>query len=238
MPTFSRGETTLHYEIHGDGPPLLTFAPGGMRSARAVWARAPFQPAAEFASQFRVITMDQRNAGESRAPIQATDGWHTYADDHLALLDELGVEQCHLLGMCIGGAFALSLIARAAERVRSAVLMQPIGFSGSNREVFDELFDGWASELMQTRTDIAPAALPAFRERMFGADFVFSVGRDAVERCPVPLLVLRGNDVYHPSSTSEEIVQLAPRAELVADWKTGEDLPRTVDRVRAFLAAH
>jgi pimeloyl-ACP methyl ester carboxylesterase len=182
--------------------------------------------------------MDQRNAGASRGPVSAADGWHTYAEDQLALLDELGVDRCHVLGGCIGGAFALALIARAPERVRSAVLQQPIGFSGTNRAVFYELFDGWATELRQQRSDLEDDALSPFRERMYGGDFVFSVDRSVVSRCPVPLLVLRGNDVYHPAEVSEEIARIAPDAELVATWKTGEDVPRAVARVRAFLGAH
>ena len=238
MATFSRGETTIYYEVHGSGVPLLLFAPGGMRSAAGFWGRAPFDPVAEFSAEFQVITMDQRNAGRSRAKISAADGWHSYTDDHLALLDELRIERCHVLGGCIGGAFALALIARAPERVRSAVLEQPIGSSGSNREVFYELFDGWAAELMQQRADVSAQELPGFREHMFGGDFVFSVDRQMVAACPVPLLVLRGNDVYHPSPVSEEIVRLAPRAELIPDWKTGEDVPRAVARVREFLREH
>jgi pimeloyl-ACP methyl ester carboxylesterase len=238
MPTFRRGEATIEYEVHGNGFPLLLLAPGGMRSATSVWARAPFHPVSQFAGQYRVISMDQRNAGGSRAPITAADGWHTYTEDQLALLDELKVERCHLFGGCIGGAFALSLIARAPERVACAVLQQPIGYSGSNRDVFYELFDGWIAELKQTRSDIADEALPPFRSRMYDGDFVFSVGRESVAACPVPLLVLRGNDVYHPSTTSEEIVRLAPRAELIHDWKTGDALPLAVARVRQFLSEH
>ena len=147
MPTLRRGETTIEYEVHGSGHPLLLLAPGGMRSAISFWSRAPFNPITEFAAQYRVIAMDQRNAGGSRAQITAADGWHSYADDQLALLDELKVERCHLLGGCIGGAFALSLIERAPARVSAAVLQQPIGYSGSNRQVFYELFDGWLAEL-------------------------------------------------------------------------------------------
>jgi hypothetical protein len=67
---------------------------------------------------------------------------------------------------------------------------------------------------------------------------VFSVSRESLAACPVPLLVLRGNDVYHPAPISEEIVRLAPRAELVHDWKTGDDLARAVARVRSFLSEH
>jgi hypothetical protein len=35
---------------------------------------------------FRVIAMDQGNAGgQSRAPITAQDGWHSYTGDHIGL---------------------------------------------------------------------------------------------------------------------------------------------------------
>jgi pimeloyl-ACP methyl ester carboxylesterase len=238
MPTFTRGATSIYYEEHGTGQPLLVFAPGGMQSRIELLARSPYHPVHELAGKFRVVTMDQRNAGGSRAPISAEDGWHSYTDDHLALLDELKIGRCHLLGLCIGGAFALSLIAAAPERVSAAVLQQPIGFDGTNRAVFYQLFDSWAAELMQTRGDISAAELPAFRERMYAGDFVFSVTRNAVERCAAPLLVLRGNDVYHPTSISEEIARIAPNAELVKDWKTGDDLSRAVARVRSFLAEH
>jgi pimeloyl-ACP methyl ester carboxylesterase len=238
MPTFTRGQTTLYYESHGAGPAVLAFAPGGMRSAAALWARSPWHPVTELATQFRVITMDQRNAGASRAPIRASDGWHSYTEDHLALLDELDIDTCHVIGGCIGGAFALALASKAPERVRCAVLQQPIGFSGTNRDVFYELFDTWAGEQLAARSDVSGAALPAFRERMYGGDFVFSVSREGARRCQAPLLVLRGNDVYHPSSISEEIAQLAPDAELIRDWKTGENLAKAVGRVRAFLSEH
>jgi len=238
MPTLRRDQVTIEYEVHGNGYPLLLLAPGGMRSATAVWERAPFHPIREFSGQYRVISMDQRNAGGSRAPISAADGWHSYAEDQLALLDELKIERCLVHGGCIGGAFALALIARAPERVSAAVLQQPIGFSGSNREVFYELFDSWAAELKQTRSDIPDHALPPFRSRMYDGDFVFSVSREEVSACPVPLLVLRGNDVYHPSQISEEIVHLAPRAELVHSWKTGDDLPLAVAHVRRFFSEH
>jgi pimeloyl-ACP methyl ester carboxylesterase len=238
MPTFTSGATSIYYEEHGTGHPLLVFAPGGMQSRIELLARSPYHPVKELAGEFRVITMDQRNAGASRAPISAEDGWHSYTDDHLALLDELKIERCHLLGVCIGGAFALSLIAAAPERVSAAVLQQPIGFDGSNRAIFYQLFDSWAAELMQTRTDISVQALPEFRERMYAGDFAFSVTREAALRCATPLLVLRGDDAYHPSSISEEIARTAPHAELIRDWKTGENLSRAVTRVRSFLAEH
>jgi pimeloyl-ACP methyl ester carboxylesterase len=235
MPTFTRGEVRIQYEVHGNGYPLLLLAPGGMRSSMVFWTRTPFNPVVELREHFRVIEMDQRNAGASRAPVSATDGWHTYTSDQLALLDELGVERCHVMGGCIGGAFALALVEAAPTRVSAAVLQQPIGNSGTNRETFHVMVEGWAQELLRDRSDVTREALDGLESNFYDRDFVYSVTREQVARCPVPLLVLRGNDEYHPSETSEEIARIAPRAELIPKWKTGDDVGHAVSRVRAFL---
>src|SRR5438477_640946 len=92
MPTIQRDGATIYFEEHGRGFPILTFAPAGLQSTIAVWSQpsAPINPVTEFSGNFRVIVMDQRNAGgRSRAPITAQDGWHTYTEDHLAVLDHL-----------------------------------------------------------------------------------------------------------------------------------------------------
>jgi pimeloyl-ACP methyl ester carboxylesterase len=238
MPTFNRGAISIHYEIHGTGHPVLLFAPGGMRSGMAFWELAPFEPVRELAGEFRVIAMDQRNAGKSRAPVTASDGWRTYTEDHLALLDHLAVDRCHVLGGCIGGSFGLGLIAAAPGRVTAAVLQQPIGLAGDNRKAFHQLFDGWAEEIAPSHPELTPGVLEAFKTNLYGGEFVFSVSRAEVQKAVVPLLVLRGNDVYHPAEISEEIARLSPCAELVSSWKKGDDLARAVTRVREFFAAH
>ncbi|HYH42198.1 MAG TPA: alpha/beta hydrolase, partial [Burkholderiales bacterium] len=87
MPTFKHGDATLYYEEHGKGFPILTFSPAGLRSDIAAWDGAPMHPVKEWSGSYRVIVMDQRNTGRSRAPITAKDGWHTYASDHAAVLD-------------------------------------------------------------------------------------------------------------------------------------------------------
>jgi pimeloyl-ACP methyl ester carboxylesterase len=235
MPTLTRGDTSIYFEETGSGFPVLLFAPGGMRSSIAYWDKAPFHPVRELAARHRVVAVDQRNAGQSRAPVRGTDGWSTYAADHIALLDHLGIERCHVLGGCIGGAFALRLAASAPDRVGAMVLQQPIGFSGTNRADFHRMFDGWASELANDRPDVTVDALEGLKARLYGGDFAFSVSRDDVRRCAAPLLVLRGNDVYHPAEISEEIARVAPRADLVPSWKEGDDLARAVERVKAFL---
>jgi pimeloyl-ACP methyl ester carboxylesterase len=237
MPQLEREGLSLYYEEHGDGFPLLLFAPGGMRSSVEVWERAPWHPIRELASEFRVIAMDQRNAGRSRATVRPGDGWHSYAADHVALLDHLGIERCLALGGCIGSSFALGLIASLPGRVAAAVLQNPIGLH-DNRDLFYALFDGWAAELASSQPGMDAAAWGAFRERMYGGDFVFNVSRDFVRSCRTPLLVLAGSDPYHPAPISRELAAVAPNAELIEGWKEPEALPGTVARVRQFLRDH
>jgi pimeloyl-ACP methyl ester carboxylesterase len=101
MPSFEHHGTRIYYEEFGQGFPILTFAPAGLQSVIAVWSQpsAPINPTTEWAPNYRVIAMDQRNAGgQSRAPITAQDGWDAYTADHIALLDHLRIDRCHLYG--------------------------------------------------------------------------------------------------------------------------------------------
>lgn len=237
MPIFERGEISLYYEEFGAGYPILLFAPGGMRSSIEFWHKSPFDPTVEFANDFRVIAMDQRNAGRSHAPVSADDGWETYAADHLALLDHLKIDRCHLMGGCIGSSYCLGVIKAAPKRVSAAVLQNPIGLH-ENRAAFYEMFDGWAKELRRARPNLAETAFASFRERMYGGDFVFSVDREFVRNCATPLMVLAGDDLYHPAPISREIGALAPHVETIEQWKTPDVVAAAVARTRAFLIAH
>jgi pimeloyl-ACP methyl ester carboxylesterase len=238
MPTFKRDDVSLYYEEFGAGFPILLFAPGGMRSSIEFWHKSPFDPTVDLARDFRVIAMDQRNAGKSTAPVRASDGWETYTADHLALLDHLGIKKTHVMGGCIGGTYSLSIIKAAPERVAAAVLQQPIGHSPKNRELFFQMFDGWGEALRKSRPELDAAAFAPFRDRMYGGDFVFAVNKDFVKTCKTPMLVLRGNDEYHPSETSDDIAALAPNAQIVAEWKSPEVVRDTVKKVREFLLAN
>ncbi len=237
MPSFERDEIVIHYLERGAGFPVLLFAPGGMRSASGYWKASPWNPVAELEDRFRVLAMDQRNAGKSTAPVRADDGWHTYTSDHVALLDHLEIEQCHVIGGCIGGPYCLGLMQAAPERIASAVLQQPIGSSG-NRQAFYDMFDSWAQDIAEAHPEATDETWRAFRSRLYDGDFVFNVDRDFVRSCTIPMLVLMGNDLYHPEVTSREIAALAPNAELIEHWNDPDVIPDTVAKVRAFLAAH
>jgi pimeloyl-ACP methyl ester carboxylesterase len=240
MPTFRHGDATLYYEEFGQGFPILTFAPAGLQSTIEVWSRpaAPIDPTTELAAGFRVIAMDQRNAGgRSHAPITARDGWHTYTADHLALLDHLRIDRCHLYGQCIGGSFILSLLKAQPGRVAAAVLAQPIGRVGPMPAAPTPRFQAWA-ETLTDHPEATPAVLDTFYRNLYGPGFVYCVDRAFVSACTTPCLVLAGNDEAHPWPVSEELGKLLPRSELVREWKTEPALTPARARVREFLAKH
>src|SRR4051812_40364464 len=136
MPVFTRGDVRIHYEEYGSGYPVLLFAPGLMRSSGSRWATTDLKPLDVLSEGYRVIAMDQRNAGESFAPIKATDGWAEYAQDAIGLIDHLGLERLSVWGRCIGPSFCLKVIEQlGGQRDRVEVLIDhaPIGHNGINR---------------------------------------------------------------------------------------------------------
>ncbi len=112
------GEIVAHAVVEGPetAPPLLMLHSIGT-SLRI------FDPQAEALSRaYRVIRMDLRGHGLSGV----TDGDYTmalHARDALALLDALGIQQAHVLGVSIGGRIAIEMAVLAPARVTSLVLM-------------------------------------------------------------------------------------------------------------------
>jgi pimeloyl-ACP methyl ester carboxylesterase len=245
MPVATLNDAEIHYEEYGQGFPILLFAPGGMRSRQEMWhppAGGPPRPWNDWtevlAPFYRVVAMDQRNAGQSRAPISAADGWHSYADDHLALMTHLGHEKFHTLGGCIGGTFCLKVAEAAPERITSMVLQNPIGLHPDFPRYFPDGFLEWSKELRSGRPEIDEAALQSFGEAMWGGDFVFGVSRDFVCQCKTPALVLPGDDIAHPQVIGLELAELLPGAEMLREWKGPAHLQAQRERVIAFLARH
>lgn len=246
MPFLTRPDGQIHYRTYGAGFPVLLFAPGGLRSRMELWpspAGGPARPwvdwtAALPAAGFTAIAMDQRNAGQSRTEIRADHGWHTYAADHMALMDHLGFDRFHVLGGCIGGSFCLKAIQTAPGRVTAAVLQNPIGVHPEHPEYFPESHVEWSREQRAARPELDEAAIAAFGHTMWDRGFVFCVDRAFVRACPVPTMLLPGTDIPHPAATSTELAALLPGVEVLTEWRGPEHLRTQESRVVAFLKRH
>ncbi len=237
MESHKRGQVNISYDREGDGPPVLLLAPGGMRSANNFWNNMPWNPREKLQNQFELIGMDQRNAGDSIAPITKDDNWDTYKQDQISLLDYLEVEKCHLIGMCIGGPFIANLLKTYPERFKSAVMLQPVGIE-ENRQAFYDMFDDWAKDIMNQESGPTSETMEKFKHNMWDGEFLITTTEQEVSSIQNPLLIFMGDDLYHPQSTSRKIAELAPNATLIEKWKNPELLESTNSLVIDFLKQH
>src|SRR6476620_1783145 len=169
MSFYEQGPVRIHYEEFGSGFPLLLIAGGGLNSTIA-GLNNPFNAIEEFKGEYRCIAADLRNAngGQSSGPLEIDRPWDAYTDDHLGVLDHLGIDKFMVMGFCIGGPFIWNLLKRAPNRVVAAVLAQPSGSRPDQRDLFyDNNIQGWGPDLVKRRPDITMEMVDRFLTRMY-----------------------------------------------------------------------
>ncbi len=119
-----------HYEIFGDGPPLLMFSPGGFDATIDKWRTqgiyATIKLLDHLPQHYRCIVFDRRETGQSGGRVERIT-WGHYAAQGLGLLDHLGIERAHVMGACMGVCAAMALAVAHRDRVRRLVLYFPVG---------------------------------------------------------------------------------------------------------------
>ncbi len=243
---YQKGNVRIHYEEAGSGFPLLVIAGGGMNGSTIgnVKGGNPFNTIEAFKDQFRVIYSDLRNAdGQSTGPLEVDRPWDSYTDDHIGLMDHLGIGRFMVIGFCIAGPFIWNLVKRAPNRIAAAVPAQPVGFRPElPTSLYDSQKTGWAEPLVKRRPEITMAMADQFLRNMFlkNPDFVFTVTRDFVKSCQTPVLVLPDDTAGHSYAAAVESEMLAPRGQLsMYPWKdTPAKIPLAVRHVRSFLLSN
>jgi len=108
----------VSYTVTGPADAPVVVLSNSLGATRAMWD--PQVPA--LAERYRVVTYDTRGHGESPAPA----GPYTLddlTDDLVALLDEVGAERAHVVGLSLGGMTGMRLAARQPERVDRLALL-------------------------------------------------------------------------------------------------------------------
>ena len=242
---YEKDNVRIRFAEIGSGFPLLATPGGGLNSRIGNWPTAVINVMEEFKNDFRVITMDQRNAtnGDSTGPVPVDNPWDAFADDQLGVVDHLGIRQFFSFGNCIGGPFGMKLMERAPARVVAAVLSQPVGHRPEEPDyMYNSGKDVWAKEFRDRRPDVSMATIEAYLHSLYRVrpDFVYSVSRDFAKSCQTPMLVLPDDITAHPLQVAIDIASLAPNAEItVFPWKEPAELKaRTINRARTFLKQH
>jgi pimeloyl-ACP methyl ester carboxylesterase len=246
MSFYEKGPVRIHYEEAGSGFPLLLIAGGGLNSTIAGLKRGdPFNAIEEFKGEYRCVYADLRNAndGQSSGPLEIDRPWDSYTDDHLGVMDHLGIQKFMVMGFCIGGPFIWNLLKRAPDRVVAGVLAQPSGFRPEMPDLFyQNNTTGWGPALIARRPEITKETVDKFVTKMYrtSPDFVFTVTRDFVRKCQTPVLILPDDIPAHPYAVAMEAAMLAPNAEVsMFPWKEPKErVPLAVRQIRSFLKAH
>lgn len=121
MPFTEINGANLYYEVAGSGYPLILVHSG--LSDHSMWD----QQWSAFAQHYRVVRYDLRGMGASAVPTESC----SHGQDLEALMQFLGIEKAHLLGLSFGGHTALDFTLTYPEKVSSLVLISS-GISGAD----------------------------------------------------------------------------------------------------------
>ena len=216
---------TIEYEEHGEGEPLLLVM--GLSGQLTDW---PLGFVDELVtSGFRVIRFDNRDIGLSteftsvppttsqlakavltRRPVPAEYRISDMAADAAGLLDALGIEQAHVVGMSMGGMITQALAIDHPSRVRS---MTSIMSTTGNRRVGQpklSLVRRFARRPAPTRDTAVDLGLETFRA-ISGPTFEEDEARQMVEAA-----VARS---FRPASVGRQTAAIIASPDRTADLR-------------------
>lgn len=118
MPLVDHQGVQIHYEVEGEGPPIVLAHP--FSGSTTFWRGYGYVDQLE--DEFRVVLFDARGHGKSDKLHDAAAYDHRLMiGDVLAVLDALGIDSAHYWGYSMGGAIGLGVAKLHPERLRSLV---------------------------------------------------------------------------------------------------------------------
>jgi 3-oxoadipate enol-lactonase len=152
MPNVTANGIEIYYESHGTGQPLVLIS--GIGYTNWQWHRmVPY-----LAGHFRVITFDNRGAGQSDKP-EGPYSAHMLAADTVGLLDALGIEKAVIMGHSMGGFIAQALALEFPHTVEKLILCST-NFGGPRHVPV-------TPEAMKVLTDVSGDPLTRFRNGLY-----------------------------------------------------------------------
>jgi pimeloyl-ACP methyl ester carboxylesterase len=234
MESVTANNFNIAFERRGAGPPLVLLH--GVLGDHRFW-----RPQLEgLAGAFTVIAWDAPGAGQSDDPPEFFS-MDDFADCAAAFIRALGIEQAHVGGLSLGGAFALALYRRHSSLVRSLILADTYaGWKGSlppdvvqarleqclreSEMAAEEFIPGWLPGLLPadapaklvddvtaTMSDFHPVGYRSMIRAMADAD-----ERETLGSIRVPTLLVWGEvDQRSPLSVAEQFRESIPGSRLV-----------------------
>lgn len=242
MPIANVNGVAIAYVDEGQGDPLLLLH--GLGVSRADWA----PQIDHFCREWRVIAPDFRGHGDSAKP----DGDYSvpiHAADVIALMDQLGIESAHVVGLSMGGMVAFQMATDAPSRLRSMTIVNSgpalpndsfaakkmlwtrllsihlFGMNAYARKVAENMFPGEGREKL---IELFAAQIASNPKRIYLKNLKSLFGWSVLDRLAgitTPTLMLTGDRDYSPISTKQAVVTAMQNARLVVIADSGHGTP-------------
>ena len=236
MPKVKFNDIEMYYEVYGEGTPLVLIQ--GYGGSSADWIPEIIQG---FEDKFRVIIFDNRGTGQSDKP-DVEYSIKMMADDVARLMESIGIQRAHVLGLSMGGVIAQEMAISHPDRVQSLVLCSTScsvkNMIGASEEFWDVIESNARGDLSKMSPELilsaySPDYLQANKGRIledmagskhptppvgFIRQAQATLDYDSYHRLPdikAPCLVLVGElDVQAPPENSRVLAERIPPARL------------------------
>jgi 3-oxoadipate enol-lactonase len=260
MPKTRSNEFNIYYEVNGQGEPIVFVH--GLGSSTRDWE---FQVSA-FSKSYQVITFDLRGHGQSDKP-KGPYAISMFAADLVALLQAVGIEPIHLVGLSLGGCIAFQFAIDYPAMVKTLTIVNSAPTVGETPKQAQQDFEQRIGIVQQLGMRAIGEALSVY---LFPMPEHASLRQTLVERWAendprayieatrsmlnwnvtdqlgsihCPTLIIAAEKDYSPVALKEAYVKLMPNAQLVvisdAHHFTPVERPQEFNTALAqFLAQH
>ena len=207
MPIIQVNDIQMYYEIHGEGEPLVLI--GGLANDSTDYTDR-VKIVSELSREYKVIVFDNRGVGRTDKP-DIPYSITMMAGDTAGLMQAIGIQQAHIIGVSMGGRIALELTFEHPEMVKKLVLVSTAARTIST----------WQRRLLFT---ILPR-IPIFKGKYPQPNYAFERQREAsssynctnrLSELHTPTLILHGKkDKLAPYSLAEEMHNLIPGSTMI-----------------------
>ncbi|XOV86414.1 MAG: alpha/beta fold hydrolase [Pseudomonadota bacterium] len=203
MPAVMSQGHRINYTLAGTGP--LVVLQHGFLDSSASWNDLGY--AAAISNRYTVACVDSLGHGDSDKPLEAERyQQQARAADLVAVIDDLGFEQAHLVGYSMGGWMSAGVAKYFPERLASLAIGGwdyvdgiKTAFAGMGVERIEfEMFIGFARESAPALTEWVTNEVLGALAPCFSALYEIDGNADAVNALDVPVMLWNGEaDAYH-----------------------------------------
>ncbi|MEX1031197.1 MAG: alpha/beta hydrolase [Paenibacillaceae bacterium] len=120
MPFAKINGTTLHYQVKGEGLPILFIHPPLLTKANFNYQ------VAQLSGLYKVITFDIRGHGHSAASYDQSLTYPLIVEDMKQLMDHLDIQKAYVCGYSTGGSIALEALLTYPDRFHGGILISAL----------------------------------------------------------------------------------------------------------------